>query len=281
MGIGYLLLYSALAVVALWLVAELLLQNRAPLHWRALALAGFLGVAGGMVLGSVPAIGAGAALFALGQTFVTLSVKRGYTGGWSLRTADGALPGPLAKVPLLGALTGGAAVAAVAVAEERVGEVGAVEETTTPEPAGEAVPEVEQTAAFEMQELAADGVYTPGYYEQPQQDPYAEAYQAGYDVPQQQPAYDQQQWQPQQQPAFAYDQGYGTYPQQQQDPYGYQQQDPYNGGYPQQPSAWDPNAQQQQQQWQPQPEQHTQGMPQQPTYEHGYGYQQQNTWHQG
>ncbi|MEU8514270.1 hypothetical protein AB0C76_22150 [Kitasatospora sp. NPDC048722] len=288
MGIGYLLLYAALAVVALWLVAELLLQNRAPLHWRALALVGFLGVAGGMVLGSVPVIGAGAALFAVGQTFVTLSVKRGYSGGWSLRAADGSLPGPLAKVPLLGALTGGAAVAAVAVAAQtRVGEVSAVEETPEPDPvgpAGEAVPEVEQTAAFEMQELAADGVYTPGYYEQhQQQDPYAEAYQAGYDVPQQQPAYDQQQWQqPQQQPAFAYDQGYGTYPQQ-QDPYGYPQQDPY-GGYPQQAPAWDPNAQQQQQQqqqWQPQPEQHTQGIPQQPTYDHGYGYQQQNTWQQG
>lgn len=30
MGIGYLLLYAALAAVALWLIAELLLQNRAP-----------------------------------------------------------------------------------------------------------------------------------------------------------------------------------------------------------------------------------------------------------
>ncbi|MFE4972113.1 hypothetical protein ACFRAR_08335 [Kitasatospora sp. NPDC056651] len=297
MGIGYLLLCAALAVVALWLVAEVLLQNRAPLHWRALALAGFLGVAAGMALGSVVVIGAGAALFAVGQTFVTLSVKRGHQTGWSLRKPDGSLPGPLAKVPLLGALTGGAAaVAAVAVAGERIGEVGAVEETpaAAPVPVPDEVPEVEQTAAFEMRELAQDGVYAPGYYEQSQvqpqpQDPYAATYQAGYD---------QQQWQTQQQPAFAaYDQqqAYGGYPQQQQDPYGgYQQQDQYAAyqqqpqdqyaGYQQQPQAWDPNAQQQHQQHQPQPDQpdpQVQGIPQQPMYDQNYGYQQQNTWHQG
>lgn len=286
MGIGFLLLYVALAVVALWLIAEVLLQNRAPLYWRVLALVGFLGVAAGMALGSVVVIGAGAGLFAVGQAFVTLSVKRGRQNGWSLRKADGGLPGPLAKVPLLGALTGGVAtVAAVAATEERVGEVSAVEETPVPlpvpEPAAEEVPEVELTAAFEMRELAQDGVYAPSYYDQQQaqpqaQDPYAAAYQSGYD---------QQQWQTQQQPAYAYDQqGYGGYPQQ-QDPYGgYQQaQDPYAGHQQQQhqQQAWDPNAQQQ---WQPQPDQaHPdqlgQGIPQQPMYDQsGYGYQQQNTW---
>lgn len=297
MGIGYLLLYAALAVVALWLVAEVLLQNRAPVHWRVLALAGFLGVAVGMVLGSVVVIGAGAALFAVGQTFVTLSVKRGYQAGWSLRKPDGSLPGPLAKVPLLGALTGGAAaVAAAAATRKRVGEVSAVEETPEPlpVPVPDEVPEVEQTAAFEMQELAQDGVYAPAYYEQPQpqvqeqpQDPYAAAYQAGYD---------QQQWQTQQQPAFGYDQqpyeqqsfdqqSYGGYPQQQQDPYGgYPQQDPYAGyQQPQHQQAWDQNAQPQQQQWQPQPDPQGQGIPQQPTYDQNHGYQQpqQHTWHQG
>ncbi|MFJ9839915.1 hypothetical protein ACIRYZ_05520 [Kitasatospora sp. NPDC101155] len=292
MGIGFLLLYVALVVVALWLIAEVLLQNRAPLHWRVLALVGFLGVVAGMSLGSVVVIGAGAGLFAVGQAFVTLSVKRGYRNGWSLRKADGSLPGPLAKVPLLGALTGGAAaVAAVAATEDLVGEVSAVEETPAPASAPvevsvtEDVPEVEQTAAFEMQELSQDGVYAPGYYEQQQaqqqpQDPYAAAYQSGYD---------QQQWQTQQQPAYAYDQQpYGGYAQQ-QDPYGnYQQQpqDPYAGNYQQQhqQSAWDPNAQQHQhdqQQWQPQPDHQTQGIPQQPAYDQNYGYQQQNTWQQG
>ncbi|MFD0274469.1 hypothetical protein ACFVHB_11275 [Kitasatospora sp. NPDC127111] len=295
MGIGYLLLYAALAVVALWLVAELLLQNRAPVHWRALALAGFLGVPAGMATGSVVLIGAGAALFAVGQTLVTLSVKRGYAAGWSLRKADGSLPGPLAKVPLLGALTGGAAVA-TAVAVDRIGSVSAVEEETPePAPAEDDVAAVEQTAAFAMQELAADGVYASAYYEQQQtellqpvaqaavqSDPYAEAYQGGYD-PAQQRAYDQhaqQQWQAQQQPAFAYDQGYGGY-QQQADPYaGYQQQPVDAYGYQQQ---YGYEQHQPQQQWQPQPDplQHDplqQGVPHQPQYD--YGYQQQNTWQQ-
>ncbi|MEV7355233.1 hypothetical protein [Kitasatospora sp. NPDC091276] len=300
MGIGYLLLYVALAVVALWLVAEVLLQNRAPLHWRALALVGFLAVAAGMVLGSVPVIGAGAALFAAGQSFVTLSVKRGYRAGWSLRKADGSLPGPLAKVPLLGALTGGAAaVAAVEATDKRIGEVSAVEEApvAAPAPVAEDVPEVEQTAAFEMRELAQDGVYAPAYYEQQQaqapHDPYAEAYQSGYDnAAQPQPAYEQQQWQSQQQPVFAYDQGYGAYPQQ-SDPYnGYPQQDQYQS-YPQQQPGWEQHPQQQWQTPQQHPEQHLeqhpgqqpgqhpQGIPQQQSYDHTYGYQQQNTWPQG
>ncbi|MGW6914048.1 hypothetical protein ACWGB8_09530 [Kitasatospora sp. NPDC054939] len=320
MGIGYLLLYAALAAVALWLIAELLLQNRAPLHWRGVALGGFLGVVAGMKLGSVVVIGAGAALFALGQVFVTLSVKRGHTGGWSLRGADGALPGPLARVPLLGALVGGGAVAgAAAVAVTRVGEVGAVEETRPFRPVADPAPApveepaaVEQTAAFAMQELAADGIYDPGYYEQqvpvqaqqqvdqlPYQDPYAAAYQSGYDPqPQQTGGYDQQQWQ-QPQPAFAYDQGYGAAAGYQQQDTGYQQPDtgypqqdtgyPQQtgggyGGYPQQDGSagqdgygyqaqqgWDPN----QQQWQPEQQQ---GIPQQPAYD--YGYQQNHTWQQ-
>ena len=214
MGIGYLLLYVALAVVALWLLAELLLQNRAPLHWRVVALGGFLAVVAGMALGSVVVIGAGAVLFALGQVFVTLSVKRGYRDGWSLRRSDGALPGPLARVPLLSAATGGQDVAE-AVAVQHVGEVGEVEagEVTAAAfaspafevPAFEAptygsAPMVEQTAAFAMQEITGDGVYAdaPVHYEQ------------------QQPAWDggQQQWQPQpeqpvipQQPVYDYQQG--------------------------------------------------------------------------
>ncbi|MFE2111033.1 hypothetical protein ACFXAF_34915 [Kitasatospora sp. NPDC059463] len=285
MGIGYLLLYGALAVVALWLVAELLFQNRAPLHWRGLALGGFLAVAGGMAVGSVPVIGAGAAMFAVGQTFVTLSVKRGYAAGWSLRLADGSLPGPLARVPFLGALTGGgAAVAAAAVAVEQVGEVGAVEEAPAAAPVAEETA-VEQTAAFEMQELAADGVYAPAYYEQqPQPDPYA-AYQQ---QPQQhqQYGYEQQQWQ---QPV-GYDQGYGGYPQQQQPQYGYEQQpqpDPY-AAYQQQPQQHQQYGYEQQQ-WQPtepqpHPDQPITGIPQQPQQPHydQYGYQQQHptSWQQ-
>ncbi len=303
MGIGYLVLYVALAVVALWLVAELLLQNRAPLHWRVLALAGFLGVVAGMALGSVVVIGAGAVLFALGQVFVTLSVKRGYRDGWSLRKSDGALPGPLAKVPLLSAATGGEDVAEPVVVQH-VGEVGEIEAEeaavtafTTPAfetpafepPAFESpafgapgygsAPMVEQTAAFEMQEISGDGVYAdaPVYYEQ--QQPAWDGGQQQWQQPQQ-PGYgDQQQWQQQQQPqpVYGYDQGYGGY---QQPGYGeqqqWQQQQPQPTGYEgyeQQQPAWDGG----QQQWQQpqQPEQQQPVVPQQPVYDY-----QQGTWQQ-
>jgi hypothetical protein len=148
MGIGHLLLDAALAVVALWLTAELLLQNRAPVIWRAAALVGFLTVVAGMQLQSVLVIGVGAAAFALGQTFVTLSVKRGAVAGWSLRTADGGLPGPLARVPLLSAATGGTGAAAPAAPAPTVGVVGPIE----PEEPGAGFDEVE--------EITADGVYT-------------------------------------------------------------------------------------------------------------------------
>lgn len=242
MGIGYLLLYVALAVVAVWLTAELLFQNRAPLHWRGLALVGFLCVVAGMRLGSAVVIGAGAAAFAVGQVFVTLAVKQGRIAGWSLRRPDGSLPGPLARVPLLGAATGGAAVA-VAAAVEPVGEVGPVE------------PEEPQAPFGQMQELAPDdGVYTeetsPAYYQQQPEQYYQPAYDPAT------AAYEQQQWQ-QPQPTYGYDQSYGGQPQY-HDPYGQQQ-----------PQYQDPYAQPQQQPWEYQ--QQAQVAPEQP----GYGYQPQ------
>ncbi|MFG2821028.1 hypothetical protein ACGFX4_16570 [Kitasatospora sp. NPDC048365] len=246
MGIGNLLLDGALAVVALWLIAELLLQNRAPLVWRAVALGGFLLVVAGMQLSSVLVIGAGAAGFAVGQTFVTLSVKRGRVVGWSLRRADGALPGPLAKVPLLAAATGGAVAAADEVEDVPVvGEVGPIED----EPVA-----VEPVAYEQYQELADDGVYAAeptavGYYPDQQQAYYP---QTGYD--QQQWGYYQQGYQQQQAYAFPQQQYQDPYAQQQQQQEQQQYQDPYGG----QPQGWD------QQQAYP-------GIPQQP----GYGYQTQ------
>ncbi|MFC9326970.1 hypothetical protein [Kitasatospora sp. NPDC057015] len=299
MGIGYLLLYAALAVVALWLVAELLLQNRAPLHWRAVALGGFLGVVAGMALRSVVVIGAGAVLFALGQVFVTLSVKRGFRGGWSLRRSDGELPGPLAKVPLLSAATGGEDVAE-AVVVQQVGEIGAIEadiadfetaayEAVPFEGGGFGAPAPQpadpRAGAFEQPEPAADGVYAEAAYygQQPGQSEQWQQQGAGYQqqaagYEQQGTGYDQQgyqqQWQ--QQPAYGYDQGYAGY--QQQDAYAgqadqqqWQQQNPgYDQqGYQQQPQpGWDGGQQQggQQQQWEQQP-----GQPQP-----GYDYQQQH-----
>ncbi|MFD8598695.1 hypothetical protein ACFV1L_27195 [Kitasatospora sp. NPDC059646] len=244
MGIGHLFLYGALALVAVWLVAELLLQNRAALHWRALALAGFLGVVAGMTQSSLPVIVAGAGAFAVGQAVVTASVKRGRPVGWSLRRADGGLPGPLAKVPLLAAATGGATAAtAVAAAAPKVGEVGPVEDE----------PVVEQPYAYqEFQELDA-GIYAEEpvvpqqpqpdqqqyYYQQPDYGHQQQAYQ-GYQDPYAQPV---QQPQPQ---LIGYDQ-YGQpvyqYPQQQ-----YAQPEQYAQPYiPQQPGEQQHNGYYQQQ----------------------------------
>ncbi|MFE0464868.1 hypothetical protein ACFW1A_37005 [Kitasatospora sp. NPDC058965] len=252
MGIGMLALYAALAVVALWLIAELLLQNRAPLHWRALALLGFLAVVAGMGPRSVPVIGAGAAAFAAGQVLVTLSVKRGYRAGWSLRRPDGALPGALARVPLLSAATGGVPAAAVIEAEQRVGEVGPVEPTepvfepafeSAPEPAGEPV----EYGIYETVESYQDpGPQLP----QPQQAAYPYSEQQQYEY-QQYGYYEQQQYVPYEQqwqqqgydPAAQYPPEYGI-PQQQ---HGYAYYQPQ----PEQPVQPQPV--------QPQPEQHWQG----------------------
>ncbi|WP_428814736.1 hypothetical protein SALCHL_001651 [Streptomyces albus subsp. chlorinus] len=87
---GWTVLYIAFGVVALWLLGEVLLQYKAHLRWRLLAFAGFLGVVvGTAVLPSVVVIGLGIAAFAVGQTFVTLSVRSGFTGGWSLGGGPG------------------------------------------------------------------------------------------------------------------------------------------------------------------------------------------------
>ncbi|MFI2028574.1 hypothetical protein [Streptomyces buecherae] len=87
---GMAVLYCAFGIVALWLLGEVLLQHKARLRWRLLAFTGFLGVVLGVVLGSVPLIGAGTAAFAVGQTYVTLSFRRGFATGWSLRGPGGA-----------------------------------------------------------------------------------------------------------------------------------------------------------------------------------------------
>ncbi|MFF9979981.1 hypothetical protein [Streptomyces erythrochromogenes] len=82
---GMTVLYTAFGIVALWLLAEVLMQYKARLRWRLLAFAGFLGVVAGVILPSVPVIGAGAAAFAVGQTLVTLSFRKGFVAGWALR----------------------------------------------------------------------------------------------------------------------------------------------------------------------------------------------------
>ncbi|MGW1077158.1 hypothetical protein [Streptomyces sp. NPDC002537] len=82
---GWTVLYIAFGVVALWLLGEVLLQYKARLRWRLLAFVGFLGVVAGVVLSSVPVIAVGAIAFAIGQTYVTLSFRRGFSAGWAVR----------------------------------------------------------------------------------------------------------------------------------------------------------------------------------------------------
>ncbi|MFE0377761.1 hypothetical protein ACFW1M_19720 [Streptomyces inhibens] len=81
---GWTVLYIAFGLVALWLLGEVLLQYKARLRWRLLAFTGFLGVVVGVIIPSVIVIGVGAIAFAIGQTNVTLSFKRGFNTGWAL-----------------------------------------------------------------------------------------------------------------------------------------------------------------------------------------------------
>ncbi|MCL2554758.1 MAG: hypothetical protein FWE75_21745 [Actinomycetia bacterium] len=81
---GYPMLYVAFGIVALWLLGEVLLQYKARLRWRLLAFTGFLGVAAGVYERQIVLILLGAVAFGTGQTFVTLSYKRGFSTGWAL-----------------------------------------------------------------------------------------------------------------------------------------------------------------------------------------------------
>ncbi|MFJ3668398.1 hypothetical protein ACIPSE_18340 [Streptomyces sp. NPDC090106] len=81
---GWTVLYIAFGIVALWLLGEVLLQYKARLRWRLLAFAGFVGVVLGVLIPSVVVIGLGAVAFAVGQTYVTLSFRRGFAQGWAV-----------------------------------------------------------------------------------------------------------------------------------------------------------------------------------------------------
>ncbi|MET9360984.1 hypothetical protein ABZX93_08735 [Streptomyces sp. NPDC006632] len=87
---GWTVLYIAFAFVALWLLGEVLLQYKARLRWRLLAFTGFLGVVLGVMLSSVFVIIVGAIAFAVGQVYVTLSFRRGFSTGWALGGRPGA-----------------------------------------------------------------------------------------------------------------------------------------------------------------------------------------------
>ncbi|MFF5027040.1 SCO2102 family sporulation regulator [Streptomyces collinus] len=94
---GWTVLYIAFGVVALWLLGEVLLQYKARLRWRLLAFAGFLGVVVGVLMPSVLVIGAGAVAFAIGQTYVTLSFRRGFASGWAVKRPEAEAEGTGSK----------------------------------------------------------------------------------------------------------------------------------------------------------------------------------------
>ncbi|WP_432103412.1 hypothetical protein [Streptomyces sp. bgisy091] len=199
---GWTVLYIAFGIVALWLLGEVLLQYKARLRWRLLAFAGFLGVVLGVLIPSVLVIVLGAIAFATGQTYVTLSFRRGFSTGWAIGGSPGesrrrrGAPGPDSGRPTL--------------------EVSGLEYEEAPQDAPPA-----PAAVYEPEPMPDDtGQY--GVYSDPAPAG-REAWTGGHGEPQQQYA--------------AYDPYGGQQPQDgyaAQDPYAgqgvYQGQDPYQGG---------------------------------------------------
>jgi len=255
LNVGLAVLYPAFAVVALWLLGELLLQFRAPVHWRALALLGFLGLVDGVQTGTVAVIAGGVAAFAAGQLLVTRAVKRGSGPHWSLRGRDGSLPGPLARLPLLGRVfpAGEVPEPGEVTPVEQVGAVGPIELEEAPALLTVELEEASSQSPFptQPQPQPQPQYAEQGYGQQPQ---YADPYygQEGYG----QQGYGQQAYAEQgyaqpgyAQPAFA-EQPYGQQAYGQQPSYGQQ-------GVPEQPYAQQYGQEQYHQQY---------AQPQQPPY---------------
>ncbi|WP_435056923.1 hypothetical protein [Streptomyces sp. bgisy060] len=255
---GWTVLYIAFGVVALWLLGEVLLQYKARLRWRLLAFSGFLGVVLGVLLPSVAVIVVGALAFAVGQTYVTLSFRRGFSTGWAIGGTPGAsrrrkagppaAAGPTLEVTELSYDTTdahygpedagyGAGQGGAERSDSRHGDHPETAAETTAVYAPEPMPEdtgqygVYGTGPNPGHTADAAG-YEPGY------DSYASGYeqpgyeQPGYEQPgYEQPGYDHSSYG--QQPAYGYDgagQQYATY----SDPYigpgaDNQQYDPYHG----------------------------------------------------
>ncbi|MET9608343.1 hypothetical protein ABZZ17_25360 [Streptomyces sp. NPDC006512] len=187
---GMTVLYIAFGVVALWLLAEVLMQYKARLRWRLLAFTGFVGVVAGVVLPSVLVIAAGATAFAVGQTLVTLSFRKGFVAGWALRRGGepvrqersrrrrGGEPRPDAGLEVT-ALEYGSEGRDTAADEGR--DAGSTQ-VFTPEP----VPE--DTGSYGIQSFSARQGDGQAPYAAPEQD--AHQYAAYYDQQQGQPGYD-------------------------------------------------------------------------------------------
>ncbi|MET8813216.1 hypothetical protein ABZW47_14535 [Streptomyces sp. NPDC004549] len=248
---GWTVLYIAFGIVALWLLGEVLLQYKARLRWRLLAFTGFLGVVVGVLLPSVIVIGIGAIAFAVGQTYVTLSFRKGFAAGWAVkRPVDGEEAAPAKRRgrrgehqdPVFGAGdtegdTEGAAYEPPAYAREGADfDDDAYDRDDVFTPVRTPEPGAEATTVYEPQPMPDDtgsyGVYGDQTQGAPQQQPTGEqAYAYDYS------GYDQTQQQ-----SYGYDattgaQGYGTY----QDPYAATQTQDYSGydtsGYAQQQYA--------------------------------------------
>ncbi|MFI1220762.1 MULTISPECIES: hypothetical protein [unclassified Streptomyces] len=196
---GWTVLYIAFGLVALWLLGEVLLQYKARLRWRLLAFGGFLGVVVGVLLASVPVIVVGTLAFATGQTFVTLSFRRGFSTGWAIGGSPGesrrrrgggsaAMKEPTLEVSDLEVAAPGydqppSAPPAPSVYEpqplpEDTGQYGVYGHTGY-DPNGNAGPDHGQEADPSAQpQYAAYDPYT-GYAQQPAQDPYAGTYDYG------------------------------------------------------------------------------------------------------
>ncbi|MER7948299.1 hypothetical protein ABTY59_13025 [Streptomyces sp. NPDC096079] len=214
---GWTVLYIAFGVVALWLLGEVLLQYKARLRWRLLAFGGFLGVVLGVLLPSVLVIVAGAVAFAVGQTYVTLSFRRGFSTGWAIGGNPGASRRRKASPPA----ETGPTLEVTELSYDTVGGGYGTEDGTGHDGPPEAA--AETTAVYEPQPMPEDtgqyGVYDTGGQSagagyDTGYDPYASAYQQpGYEQPAyeqpgyEQPAYEQSGYQ--QQPAYDYGTGAG------------------------------------------------------------------------
>lgn len=222
---GWTVLYIAFGVVALWLLGEVLLQYKARLRWRLLAFGGFLGVVLGVLLPSVVVIVVGAVAFAVGQAYVTLSFRRGFSTGWALGGRPGASRRRRSRPS---AAKTGPTLEVTDLSYEPA-------DLADPAAAEDALAADGTTAVYEPQPIPEDtgqyAVYGTSYEQQPQQPQYADPYATGYE---QQPAYDygaeaQQQYAAYSDPYIGQQyadagQQYGAY---QQQPYA----DPYAPSY--------------------------------------------------
>ncbi|GGT22925.1 hypothetical protein [Streptomyces purpureus] len=226
---GWTVLYIAFGVVALWLLGEVLLQYKARLRWRLLAFTGFLGVVLGVLLPSVLVIILGAIAFAVGQTYVTLSFRRGFSTGWALGGKPGASRRRRSAAP---------PPAAAAEPTAEADEPSAAETTAVyaPQPMPDDTGQYgvyddrghDEAAAQAPTAFGTDyGTYPPGYDQPAGQDAYAAGYDYGtgqqqyaaYSDPYIGPGTDGQQY-------TAYDYGngqqqYASYPDPYGPPYGY------------------------------------------------------------